>query len=507
MRNAYITQLFIRSLGIVHLFNFLSLLFQVKRLFGSTGLIPVSEYIIRVNEVYSYSFFEKIRACPSIFLLIQNDWLLIAGAILGVLLSLSIISGYYTRWCFLASFLLYMSYVSVGQELYSFQWDSLFLETTFLALLLPSARFGFKNFSTGTDKLTLWLFYWLLFRLYIESGVAKLFWGPDSWATLEALSHYYETAPLPTLFGYYLHFMPEWWHQLETGLTLIIEILLPGLIFSSKKIRRILFVIFTFFQLGIIATGNYGIFNYVTLCLHLFLLSDKDLKFLLKKLALKRNFKPTTSSRISWKKYAMAVIVISFSLIEFMMLAGGSKISQTTIGTIQKYTGATKISSRYHLFGPIDPTRYELIIEAQLPNNQWMELDFPFKIDGINDKFPFVAPNHPRVDFRLWFERYPVGWSNTQDSYPDVEAAPSILGGYLGKLVEQLINEPKLGLRHVRSNPDLTSDTLNIRVSYYHYKMEPPGSDNYWSRKKVGTVYFNPALEKELQKIIIRQVN
>lgn len=497
MGNAYVTKLFLKALGIVHLFNFLSLLFQVNRLFGSTGLIPVAEYIPLLKETYSESWIQLIRSCPSLFLIIQSDWILITGAVVGVILSVAIVGGYFTRWSLLASFILYVSYVSVGQELYSFQWDSLILETTFLSLLLPASKVGFKNYDQGTDKLTLWLFYWLLFRLYLESGVAKLFWGPESWATLDALSHYYETAPLPTLLGYYAHFLPEWWHQMETGLTLIIEILLPGLIFSSRRIRIFLFFVFTGFQLGILATANYGIFNYITLSIHLFLLSDRDLKFIRFLSISNDQHIPATS----WKKYVVASIIVCFSLIEFMMLAGGRKIGQTTVGKIQQYTGATRIASRYHLFGPIDPIRYELVIEAEV-DSTWVVLDFPFKIDSPTDKPPFVAPNHPRVDFRLWFERYPIRWSTTQEFYPDVEAAPSILRGYLGNLVTQLTTDSSLGLRHVTN--ELEADSLSIRISYYHYNMEPPDSVNYWTRKKVGTVYFLPSLESEEQKMRVR---
>ena len=189
------------------------------------------------------------------------------------------------------------------------------------------------------------------------------------------------------------------------------------------------------------------------------------------------------------------------------MLAGGRKISQTKLGSIQRYSGATHISSRYHLFGPIDSIRYELIVEAQGSNGEWIEMDFPYKIDHLTDRPPIVAPHHPRVDFRLWFERYPVRWTDAQASYPDVEAAPSVLRGYLRRLVLQLMNEPLLGLRHFSGDVDVGTDPLNIRITYYHYSMKPPGSDAYLVREKVGTVYFNSALESAKQKIIIKQAN
>ena len=202
---ALITRCFIHLIGLVHLFNFYSLAVQVNRCVGEDGLLPAKEYVQSLWENHGLSFIDRVVHCPSIFLWLPYDGLLIAGAWIGVLLSVMIVAGFHSRVCFLFVFLLYLSYVSIGQVLFSFQWDSLILETTFLAILLPSSGKFFKNRIRGADMLVSWLFLWLLFRLYIESGLAKLFWGPESWATLEAMSHYYETAPIPTPLGWAAH--------------------------------------------------------------------------------------------------------------------------------------------------------------------------------------------------------------------------------------------------------------------------------------------------------------
>ena len=53
---------------------------------------------------------------------------------------------------------------------------------------------------------------WLLFRLHAESGAAKLLSGDATWRNLTAMVNYYETAPLPTWVGWYVHQMPVWAH-------------------------------------------------------------------------------------------------------------------------------------------------------------------------------------------------------------------------------------------------------------------------------------------------------
>jgi hypothetical protein len=503
-----IAKWFIKLLGLVHLFNFLNLAEQVKRCLGQEGVLPVQNYVDRIWQSQT-PWYEKIVECPSIFLWVPQDVFLIGGAWVGIVFSLLLIVGYRSRLFFILSFLLYMSYVEVGQMLFSFQWDSLILETTFLSILLPSSGFFFQNWTRGADKLTVWLFLWLLFRLYLESGVAKLFWGPESWSTLEAMKHYYETAPITTPLGYFAHFLPNWFHEFETGMTLITEILLAALVLSNMTARRIAFVVFTTFQLGILLTANYGIFNFNALCLHLFLLTDRDLARLSRKLPKVRALNRTDFTTPSPKRWMVpvAVGVILFSIIEFMMFTGGQGIRNTVLADIQRYTGATHISSRYHLFGPIDPTRYELVFQGTMDGEHWKTFNFPYKADKLTDPPRFAAPYHPRVDFRLWFERYPVNWrGNKTKPYPDASVSPQALQSYVGNLARQLLNKPELALRHFQNDPFNGNKPKEVRIVYYHFSMinYPGKPDQWWERNKVGTVYIDPSLGKNGRRGMVR---
>lgn len=505
-----ITRWFIRSLGIVHLFNFGSLVWQVQRCLGSDGLLPVQEYVRQLwSASAALTSIDRLAACPSIFLWFPGDAYLNGGAWIGVALAILTIAGFYSRVCLVLMFVLYTSYIEVGQVLYSFQWDSLILETTFLAILLPSSGKFFRKWSRGSDALTTWLFLWLLFRLYVESGLAKLFWGPDTWATLDAMRRYYETAPIPTILGWYENSLPDAWHRFETGATLAIEILGPALIFAGAWPRRIGFVIFSVFQIAILLTGNYGIFNYNTLCLHLFLLDDRDLAALVDRIPiLARRFKIATNPPApprAWI-YPVAIVVIACSIIEFMMLAGGQVVGQTVLARIERYTQATHIASKYHLFGPIDPIRYELVYEGTADGEHWVEYEFPYKVGDPRRPPPFVAPHHPRVDFRLWFERYPIRWQQANIPYPDASISPAALPNYVGKLALQLLEEPRLALRHFVRDPLNGQKPAEVRITYYHYHMTKRGTEeaktHYWRRVPVGTLYVDPGLGKEGRPLV-----
>ena len=112
-----IARLFISLFGIVHLCNFYSLNIQLERIFLSDGLIPIKEFIEKLLIQDTISSFEKLVSCTSIFLLFNNDVFISLCAFTGILLSFMIIAGFYSRWCLLLIFPLYMSFVSVGQEL------------------------------------------------------------------------------------------------------------------------------------------------------------------------------------------------------------------------------------------------------------------------------------------------------------------------------------------------------------------------------------------------------
>lgn len=491
------TKLFIRLIGVVHLFNFYNLYDHASKLFGEHGLIPIVKYVEQFTGP-DLNLLDKLLQCPTMFLWFQGDAVIVGGAIVGLCLSALLVLGIQSRWCFLLIFPLYSSYVAVGQMLYSFQWDSLILEITFLCILLPNSGWAFRKFRSGADGLTTWLFLWLLFRLYMESGVAKLFWGPDSWSSLVAMSHYYETAPIPTVLGWKAHFLPESWHTFETGATLVVEILGPAFIFSGKWGRRTAFLVFTVFQMGILLTANYGIFNYSTLALQLFLLTDHDLRRVPWLGRRFRDLRPEGMPRPKWWVYPLGLIIFFFSIIEFMMFAGGRGVSETALAKVHKYTSATRISSRYHLFGPIDPIRYEMELECRYDTAGWQVVDFPYNAGPLDRTPPMVAPYHPRVDFRLWFERYPIRWEDKTMPYPAAVAAPAVLPKYMERLVYQLLDSADLAYRHLERPPCWQQPLDSIRITYYHYNMvdslDADSNQLYWDRNPVGLVYIDTTM-------------
>src|SRR5262245_20493785 len=123
----HVRTLFLRLLGVIFLIAFVSLLSQVKLLYGESGLLPAAEFLDELRA--AQGFF----AAPSLFWLHSSDLTLVLAAAAGALLSFGLILNLAPRWCLLALWALYLSFVSIGQGFLSFQWDNLLLETALFA--------------------------------------------------------------------------------------------------------------------------------------------------------------------------------------------------------------------------------------------------------------------------------------------------------------------------------------------------------------------------------------
>ena len=101
-----------------------------------------------------------------------------------------LIAGILSTPALILLWLFYLSLSVVGQEFLSYQWDTLLLETGFLAIFLAPVTFRERRRELiAPPRVIVWLFLWLLFRLMVGSGVVKLASGDPTWHNLTALSY------------------------------------------------------------------------------------------------------------------------------------------------------------------------------------------------------------------------------------------------------------------------------------------------------------------------------
>ncbi len=230
--------LFQRALALVYLIGFIAIIHQFNPLLGERGLLPVSQL------VKSISFWDS----PSIFFLCPKDIAFTLFGWMGVALSLFALSGYSERFgnyismsVWLVLWVLYLSYVNVGQTFYSFGWESLLVETGFYAIFLGAAN-------TQPSFLMILLLRWILFRVMFGAGLIKLR-GDQCWRDLTCLQYHYETQPIPNPFSWYFHQFPNWFQSLSVLGNHVVELIIPFLFFLPQPYAAVGGLITIFFHL------------------------------------------------------------------------------------------------------------------------------------------------------------------------------------------------------------------------------------------------------------------
>ena len=469
MRRTLIRDLFLRLLGLIFLAAFLSLLAQIDVLFGSRGLLPAA------------SFFDAVRASgaqwqvASLFLVDAGDAALHAGALVGVGLSLLLVAGIAPRYCLVALWLLYLSFVQAGQDFFSFQWDNLLLETAFFSIFVapPGLR---RRPPPPPHPAAVFLMLWLLFRLHVESGAAKLLSGDPTWRDLTAMVDYYQTAPLPTWIGWYAHQMPLLGHRLTALFTLVVELLLPFLLWAPHRLRGYVFAVLVSLQIGVALTANYAFFNDLTLALCLFVLDDDHIAWLFpwRRSATRAQTAPVRrrGDVLAW---GAAALVAALSLVPFSPWVGLPTAADRAVAPMRRFLANWRTLNAYHLFAQMKLIRREAVIEASSDGREWQAYDFRYKPGDLDRAPRFVAPHQPRVDFQMWFLLLRGG------------AVPP----YFDALLDRILDGSHAVDPLFRRNPFPDEPPRFVRVAVYRYRFtdadERRASGDWWQREFLGT--------------------
>ena len=246
--------LYQRGLGLVYFIAFLTAINQFQPLAGEHGLTPVPLFIQRV----------PFHAAPSLFYLFPHDAAFAAAAWLGLAfscLALVGISDRYGAWFSMLVWsllwVLYLSFVNVGQTWYAFGWESMLLEAGFFAIFLGSGR-------SPVRAIPLWILRWMEFRVMFGAGLIKLR-GDACWKDLTCLNYFYETQPIPNPLSWYFHWAPEWVHKSGVLVNHFVELIVPFGLFLPQPLASIAALLIVAFQLSLMLSGNLSFLNLLTI--------------------------------------------------------------------------------------------------------------------------------------------------------------------------------------------------------------------------------------------------
>ena len=118
-----------KTLALSYFVAFLSLSMQVLGLYGRQGILSVDHLLNLLDKELGANRFLHF---PSLFWFASSDMALKGACLLGMTASSLALLGFSQGWMFLLCWLLYLSFVSVGQIFLSYQWDSLLLELSLI---------------------------------------------------------------------------------------------------------------------------------------------------------------------------------------------------------------------------------------------------------------------------------------------------------------------------------------------------------------------------------------
>ncbi|MFD5040843.1 lipase maturation factor family protein [Streptomyces sp. NPDC058377] len=444
---------FQRALAVVYLVAFTAAALQFRALIGSRGMLPVPDLLRRTPW----------RAAPGLFHLHYSDRFFALVAWAGAAVSLALLAGldaYLPLGAAMAlwavPWVLYLSIVQVGQVWYGFGWESLLLETGFLAVFLG-------NGDTAAPVLVLWLLRWLLFRVEFGAGLIKIR-GDECWRKLTCLDFHHETQPMPGPLSWFFHHLPRPAHRVETAANHVTQLVVPFLLFTPQPVASVAAGLMVVTQLWLVLSGNFAWLNWLTIVLAL---AAVDWSLI-------TGPPPEQPGSPLW--YEVVVIAVTALVLVLSYRPARNLLSRRQ--AMNRSYDPLRLVNTYGAFGSISRMRLEVVVEGTddaviHEGTRWLEYGFRGK-PGDPRRLPRqFAPYHLRLDWMMWF----------------AALSPAYARSWFGPFVERLLRGDRDTLRLLGHNPFPDGPPAHIRARVYHYRFTDPrelrATGCWWDRTYV----------------------
>ena len=489
--------IFLRTLGVIYFSAFYSLLFQIRGMIGPTGILPARDYLQALAaNLHGARFFYV----PTLLWLGSSDRALMTVTWLGLIASVLVFLNISPRANLLISLVCFISFVTVARDFASYQSDYMLPEAGFVALFFaPPGLWPGLGRAHPASRASLYLLRWEWFRIYFESGLAKMMSGDYSWRHFTAMDDYYQNAPLPTWIGWYVGHLPHWFHASSVFYTLAIELVLVFMLFLPRRFRIAIFWIVAPFEISIILTGNYAFLNYIVFFLGFLLLDDRFVEWIVP-LRLRQliDRSPTETAppavpvgdRADWRKLlAAARMVLAGVCFAFVFYATSAWLVWRIWPTARLWEKPVRILELYHvasvygLFAVMTHARYEIEFQGSNDGTNWIPYPFRYKPQDPGKAPGIYAPYQPRFEWNLWFASLGT-WSEYR---------------FVVWTEEQLLANDRDVLALFARNPFANSPPHEVRAVIYQYWFTDMKTKRetgmWWRRQLLGN--YAPALESE----------
>jgi lipase maturation factor 1 len=498
--------IFLRGLGLIYFSAFYSLLFQIKGLLGPDGILPAGDYLQAVQATL-HARGEALWYAPSLFWLGSSDRALMLVCWIGLAASVLLVVNLWPRGTLVVCFVCFLSFVTAAQEFSGYQSDGMLLEAGFIAMFFaPPGFWPGLGRALAPSRASLFLLRWEWFRIYFESGVAKMASGDPTWRNFTSMYDYYQNGPLPTWIGWYVQQFPHWFQKSTSFLTLAIELVIVFMLFLPRRFRIACFCIVTPFEISIILTANYTFLNYLVLLLGFLLLDDRVIEWILPQRILALAHKgpepaggaeacsneeqPTQSwrsrlaaisatTRMTLAGIFLGLVFYATTAILIAMVSRGVILPMAPVQWLEPF----RIANQYGLFAVMTHHRYEIEFQGSRDGKTWVPYPFRYKPQDLAKPPGIYAPYQPRFEWNLWFASL-GNWRENR---------------WVVWTEERLLRNSPDVLDLFASNPFANQPPLRVRAVIYEYWFTDytarKNTGEWWRRDLLGD--YAPTLERE----------
>jgi hypothetical protein len=423
---------FQRALAGLYVVAFLATALQFRALLGERGMLPVPRFVART----------PFGRAPSLFQLRYSDRLFAGCAWTGCAVSAALLAGvgdllplWASMALWLAPWALYLSIVNVGQTWYGFGWESLLLETGFLAVFLG-------NDEVAPPVVVLFLIRWILFRVEFGAGLIKMR-GDACWRELTCLYHHHETQPMPGPLSRFFHHLPRPLHRVEAAANHVTQLVVPFALFAPQPVATAAAALMILTQLWLVLSGNFAWLNWITIVLAV------------PALALPCDHGPGPGAPLWFEVTVLAVAagVLFLSHRPVLNMLSRRQVMNRSFDPLH-------LVNTYGAFGSVSRVRYEVVIEGTLDavpreDSEWREYEFKGKPGDPRRRPRQFAPYHLRLDWMLWF----------------AALSPAYAGTWFAALVERLLENDRDTLKLLRRSPFPPGEPpRHVRARLFRYR-------------------------------------
>ena len=494
-----IVGIFLRMLGLLIAFQFLTTSFQLSAIIGPRGLEPV-RYLIHAFR-RDHGCLKGFMKLPTVFWVGSSERFIqmttYAGTGLGLALAFGLGGNF--QWFLVAcAWFLWLSILNASPSFFYYPWDVLLLETLLITVAAPKlALLPELKVVEATNPLLLTGYLVLLFRVMLGMGLSKFRVRDARTKDGSYIYHFLEWQPMATAFAQISRTLPMVIHRLSLKALFIIECILPFCLFGPSTVRNISLIAFVGLQAKIMLNGNYGIFNLLTalLALPAFAFSMDSLGAL------------GALSAVDYLLLCHILLGIPHALFLDSWTSNAWAHAPKTVAKensfLQKVITIFRILKPFgfwHGYGVFVPRgnfqKVISVIQMQDQSGHWHEVEPRYLTNRCDKRPPRFAPYHPRLDHHLYYIHLrpkDLKVSCLMGTHPYYVNEVSVID----KLVEHLYRGSENVKALFKSVPVHKPNA--IRIAAFEYVLLSPSetktTGKYWSRQEIGITTVFPRLE------------